>query len=79
MENIKLEVRKSVHNCTKNANHAYLTGDENPSDIYNEEILKLEQISEYISETIEHLNFLKNHTCEYEDDYCIHCGRDGLA
>lgn len=79
MDNIKSVIKKSVHDCIKNANYAYLTDNGDQTDIYNEEILKLEQVSEYVAEMIEHVKFLKTHTCEYEDDYCIHCGRDGLA
>ena len=79
MEDVKRKIEKSVEDCKRKAVYAYLSGEESREDVYNEEILELEELSEFINGMIEHVKFLKTHECEFEDAYCIHCGLDGLA
>lgn len=79
MDEIEEAIIKLAIRCNDSAIREYLSGEGNKTDIYNKGIADLEKVLEMTNQAIDKLKSLRDHTCEFEDDFCIHCGLDGLA
>jgi plasmid replication initiation protein len=70
-----------LHQSMEDANTSYiccdLAGVE--STALDSFITTLDNLSSTIEDLKEHARVLLLHECQYEDDYCIICGRDGRA
>lgn len=86
--NIEMLLRIFIEHSKRENNEGYIYGLDSDMFInYKERIKQLEEelkfLNEYLPETFDGtlrtLERLDGHSCQYEDGYCIICGRDGYA
>jgi hypothetical protein len=82
LEQIHIVLRQYVAEAKRHVNNCYYAdiNKEDGAKSYNDFANDLKMVLPLINSTIGELNELEAHHCEYdENDYCIHCGRDGRA